>query len=90
MARGWTSRRVRGVRPESVGGGKGLRGGTRVGGRGPQGKGVQEPRKQTDEGGETALALRVLRGMRQGCVQERRGDTGGQGAQDNSVQKDAD
>lgn len=38
VARGRISRWVRGVRGESVGGGKSLRGGSRGGGGGPQGK----------------------------------------------------
>lgn len=73
VARGRISRWVRGVREESVGGGKGLRAGARAGGGGPQGKRVQDPGQRTDEGVKAALELRVRRGMSQGCVQRTRG-----------------
>lgn len=56
------SRWVRGIREESVGGGKGPRGGTGVGSGVHRGRGVQGPGKGTDEVVRTALEPTVQQG----------------------------
>lgn len=81
MAKGqWRlSRWVGDVREESVGGGKGPRGGTGVGSGVCRGRRVQGPGKGTDEVAQTALELRVQQGRVSGIW--RRG--GGMGWSEN-------
>lgn len=53
-------------------------------------RGVQELGQRTDKEVKTASEFRVLTGMSQSCVRERRGGDRTGSDQDNSIEKDAD
>jgi hypothetical protein len=89
VARGRISRWVRGVRGESVGGGKSLRGGARGAEGIHRARGVQELGQRIDEEVKTASEFRVLTGISPGCVRERSGGDRTGSDQDNSIEKDS-